>query len=155
MLISIETEYSVFHKMRVWPSSTVLELKEKMEMKSSAKADQQVLWLDRIKLKDEKTLDYYGIRDGMELYMTYNYFAAGVITISAKTETKTYNLEVEETDNVLVLKGRIYQLSGIPIELMKLFCGETKMENNKSLLAYYIREGSIMGIVGVQNVADD
>ncbi|KAJ4962953.1 hypothetical protein NE237_022892 [Protea cynaroides] len=155
MLISIETEYTIFHELRgVSPSTTVLELKQRMERKSGAKAAQQVLWFERIKLKDEKTIDYYGLRDGMELYMIYNYLQTGIMTILAKTETKTYNLAVQHTDTVLDLKGRIYRVSSIPVEVMTLFYREIELENNKPLLAYFICDGSMIRIAGDQNVTD-
>ncbi|XP_043700473.1 uncharacterized protein LOC122651233 [Telopea speciosissima] len=152
MLIAIETEHAVIHEMNVWPSMTVLELKQRMERKSGAKVAQQVFWLNGLKLKDDKTLNYYGLRDGMELYFKYNYLPTGIVTISAKTNTKTYNMVVNETITVVDLKEMIHQLSGIPIEPMTLYHGETPLENSTPLFAYYICEGSLIRIgIGDEN----
>lgn len=90
------------------------------------------------------------------ILFTFLSFNVSAMQIFAKTLTgKNITLEVEPSDLIEIIKAKIYDKEGIPIEDQILKFGGTILEDDKTIADYYIQKESTIHIfqasLGISN----
>lgn len=124
--------------LNVAPSDTVKDLKRKIMDEVGIPPDQQRLFYEYEKLKDDRTVDYYKIHEEsiLQLYLRGGDMQLFVKTASGKT---LITLDVVSENTIQTVKKKIKDEVGMPVHLQELTFNEIKLKDDHTLSSYNIR----------------
>ncbi|KAL5794041.1 hypothetical protein ACOSP7_002635 [Xanthoceras sorbifolium] len=131
-------------------SSTVRELKRKIEEQVGVPVHQQRLLYEDILLLDNVILNDY-IHGAMEeVFLSFDLCnEERVIIITVSNENFRIDLLVSKVNKVLDLKEKIGDVFGIEAKDIDLWHMNKKMQDDKMLYKYFIDEGSVVQLTRV------
>ncbi|KAL5865134.1 hypothetical protein ACOSQ3_002648 [Xanthoceras sorbifolium] len=131
-------------------SSTVRELKRKIEEQVGVPVHQQRLLYEDILLLDNVILNDY-IHGAMEeVFLSFDLCnEERVINITVSNENFRIDLLVSKVNKVIDLKEKIGDVFGIEAKDIDLWHMNKKMQDDKMLYKYFIDEGSVVQLTRV------
>ena len=123
-------------------SDTIKDIKIKIEEKEGILPNHRYhLIFSGKKLEDNKTLEYYNIKNEAILYLVQ--VSLFPITVQMGKETKII-IDVEGSDTIRNIKEIIKEKEGIPIEQQRLVFNHIILEDIKPIWIYKIQKDSII-----------
>jgi len=108
----------------VQPDDSIEEVKMKIQDKEGIPLDQQCLIYALKELEGDCTLDGYHIQNESTLYLIHTP-QSGIQVFILLPTAQTFPLAVEPSDFVGYLKGKVYEMEGIPSERQRfVFAGK-------------------------------
>ena len=128
----------------VKPSDTIENIKEKIKEKERIPITQQKLIFDDKILEDIRTISFYNIQKESIIHLMEN----RIIKIFIKTiKGKIISLEVDQSDSIKNIKEKIkYKEENLSNDYILLYNNE-RLEENKTIEFYYIRNESYLQLV--------
>ena len=129
---------------------TIGNLKEKIKDKKGFPAEEQHLFFQRKKLKDDRTVSDYNIRNESTLNLLLQVPAEQMyrLEVNILTENRRrVTLVVNTSDSTLELKRKIKNMTGVPRHMQSLSFAGTELENACSISTYDIRNKSVIDLV--------
>jgi len=127
----------------VQPDNSIEKVKMKIQDKEGIPLDQQCLVYALKELEDGRTLDDYHIQNESTLYLILTPQSGIQVFILMPTE-QTFPLAVEPSDFVGYLKGKVYEMEGIPTEQQRFVFAGKELEDHCSLSDYNIQKETII-----------
>ena len=145
--IFIQTPCGKTINLDVGASASIDHIKEWMQTAVGAPPAEQILVQE---LKDGCTIsDYNTQNESLHLVMLLR----GRIKIFVKTLTgNTITLHVKRSDRVSIVKGKVFDIEGIPPSQQKLFFDGTELVDEFPFDVYGIRKGSTLHVEWMQTL---
>jgi len=146
MIIFIKTLTGKIISLEVNLSDNIKAVKDKIYEKEDILPSLQLLIFEGKELKDNLALSDYNVMNKSTINLVFNYKEDNYIYVKRLTG-KIISLEVNLSDNIKVVKDKIYEKEGIfPLQQI-LYFKEKKLEDNLSLSNYNIQKGSTLHLV--------
>ena len=129
------------------PSNTIKDLKIKIEEKEGIQVEKQKLILNDKELGNDKILEDCDIKDDSIIYCEQKNNNSNIKIYIKMLTGKLFDLEVNQTDTIKIIKDKINTKENIPPEQQGLvFAGKT-LEDWKTLCDYSIKNESTLHLV--------
>ena len=129
------------------PSNTIKDLKIKIEEKEGIQVEKQKLILNDKELGNDKILEDCDIKDDSIIYCEQKNNNSNIKIYIQMLTGKSFDLEVNQTDTIKIIKDKINTKENIPPEQQGLvFAGKT-LEDWKTLCDYSIKNESTLHLV--------
>ncbi|KAF0412368.1 polyubiquitin [Gigaspora margarita] len=123
----------------VFRQNTVESVKKKIWNRIGISVNKQRLEYLTKELSNEKTLEYYDIRNEGVVYLSL-YMSLFVVIKAGKT----IHICASKDDTIESVKQKIHHCEGIPANEQRLVCVSKELENGKKLSDYNIRDENTM-----------
>ena len=136
-------------------SDTIGNLKEKIKDKKGFPAEEQHLFFQRKKLKDNRTVGNYNIQNKSTLNLLLQVPAEQMyrLQVTILTEDRRrVTLVVNASDSISELKRKIQDMTGVPRHKQSLSFAGIELENACTISAYDIRNKSVLDLVVTMKV---
>ena len=143
--IFVQVMHQEIITLEVDSSDTIGNLKEKIEDKKGFPAEEQLLFFQREKLKDDRTVSDYNIQNKSTVNLSLQTYRLEVTILSECRRLVT--LEVNATDSILELKREIQNITGVPPRKQSLSFAGIELENERTISAYNIQNKSSINLV--------
>ena len=122
------------------------DFKFKIHRKEGIPPEQQILIFGKQRLKDGRTLSSYNIKNEDTLHLVLR--PRDAMDIIVKTPSGgTVNLIVTPTDTVEIIKTKIHEIEGVPLNKQRLFIGTMELLEGHAISKYNIQTGSELKLV--------
>ncbi|PWA93154.1 polyubiquitin-like protein [Artemisia annua] len=136
-------------KIEVEETDTIIEVKEKIEDKEGTLKDNQTLFFNNQKLRNELTISHYDIRKNstvrLDVWLTRRKMQIFVRMVTGKNIT----LEIEKSDTVDKIKTKIRDKEGIPPDKQRLYFSGRQLSGCRRISYYGIERGSVLELMGI------
>jgi ubiquitin C len=132
--------------LEVKPTHRIKDVKTTIETKVGIASIQIRLFFGTIQLKDDNTLQSYGIQNGCALVIVHG--RRGSMQIFVKSDyKKPFMLEVNPTDDIKTIKALIRQHEGISPKQQRLILGYKQLEEGATLEDYCVHKDSTLKLI--------
>jgi len=148
--IFVKTTDKKIIPLKVKLTDTIKKIKYKIQDLEGISPNHQFILIDNNKclkyLKDSQTLSYYNIQE-KEVLNLYSFYGNKLPIFIRTFRGRIFILECKPTDTIEIVKKKIKEREGIPLDHQYLVFNNNQLKNDSTLSDYNIKKGSIIHFI--------